>query len=139
MEPEGRTTLEVPTYVVDTHALYWYLQDPDRLSVAADAIFRLAEAGQAYVVVPAIVVAEIFYLTRKQGRVLTPSELLADLEEAQGFLLSDLGRAQLEQLELLDVPEMHDRLIAAHAVVHGSPVVTKDPAIHSLSGVEAVW
>ena len=49
---------ELPTYVADTHALFWYLENPDRLSLAADAVFRLAAAGGALIVVPAIVVAK---------------------------------------------------------------------------------
>jgi len=36
-------TTKTPVYIADTHALYWYLQNPHRLSPAADAVFRLAE------------------------------------------------------------------------------------------------
>lgn len=133
----GKTDL--PAYVVDTHSFYWYLQNPDRLSIAADAIFRLAEAEKARLIIPAIVIAEMYYLTRKKGQSLSPSKLLKDIYEAPGFHLSELGRPQLEKLEVLDIPEMHDRLIAAEALVYKAPVVTRDPLLQNLNEIETVW
>lgn len=130
---------ETPTYVVDTHALYWHLSEPEQLGVAADAIFRLAEAGGARLVIPAIVVAEIFYLTKKAGKPLSPEELIDDISQAPGFVLSPLGAAQLRRLDMLDVPEMHDRLIAAEALTHVAPIITRDPALHAADGISAVW
>ncbi len=127
-------------YVVDTHGLFWYLKDPSRLSPAADAVFRLAETGNAKIIVPAIVVAELYFLTLKRGQPLLPSRLIKDLEEAQGFELSELGRPQLELLEAFEnIPEMHDRLIAAEASLVGAPVVTNDSALRALASVSTIW
>lgn len=130
---------DLPAYIVDTHSFYWYLQSPDRLSVAADAIFRLVEAEKAQLIIPAIVIAEIYYLTRKKGQPLLPSKLLEDIYQAPGFYLSELGRPQLQKIEVLDIPEMHDRLIAAEALVHEAPVMTKDPVLQTLNEIETVW
>ena len=66
-------------FVADTHALWWYFQSPERLSIAASAVFQLAETGNATVVVPAIVVAEFYYLSAKLGSPLEPSALLEAL------------------------------------------------------------
>lgn len=137
--PDGRAARTSISYVLDTHAFYWYLQDPDRLSAAADAVFRLGEAEGAQLLVPAIVVAEIFYLTKKDGRALLPSKLTRDIDETPGFSLSVLDEEVLRAMEPLHVPEMHDRLIAAHALVHEAPVVTKDRALHDLAEIQAVW
>jgi len=126
-------------YVLDTHALYWYLQNPGRLTAAAEAVFRLGEVEEAQLLVPSIVVAEIFYLTKKEGRPLLPSRLTKDIDETPGFALSPLDGRVLEATERLDVAEMHDRLIAAHGLVHEAPVVTKDPALHGLAGIQAIW
>ena len=35
-----------PVYIADTHALFWYRTNPAKLSPAADAVFRLADAGE---------------------------------------------------------------------------------------------
>ncbi len=127
-------------FVADTHALWWYFRSPERLSVAASAIFRLAETGNAVVVVPAIVVAEFYYLSVKLGRPLGASALLEALDSVDGIELSDLGRAQLERLDRFpEIPEMHDRLIAAEADALGAAVVTRDEALATSERVPTVW
>ena len=127
-------------FVTDTHALWWYFRSPERLSAAASAVFQLAETGNAVVVVPAIVVAEFYYLSVKLGSPLEPSALLATLDSVGGIELSDLGRAQLERLDRFpEVPEMHDRLIAAEADVIGAPVVTRDEALAASTGISTIW
>ena len=42
-------------YVLDTHALYWYWTDPDRLGTNANTAFRRLEQGKALGLVPFIV------------------------------------------------------------------------------------
>ena len=127
-------------FVTDTHALWWYFRSPERLSAAASAVFQLAETGNAIVVVPAIVVAEFYYLSVKLGRPLEPSALLATLDSVGGIELSELGRAQLERLDWFpEVPEMHDRLIAAEADAIGAPVVTRDAALAASTVISTIW
>lgn len=86
-------------FVTDTHALWWYFRSPERLSAAASAVFQLAGTGNATVVVPAIVVAEFYYLSVKLGSPLEPSVLLETLDSVGGIELSELGRAPLERLD----------------------------------------
>ena len=89
---------------------------------------------------PAIVAAEVHYLSVKLGEPLAPSDLLRAIDEADTLRLSDLGRTQLELLDRLpEIPEMHDRLIAAEAAALGSPVVTRDPDIAASPQVESIW
>ena len=127
-------------FVVDTHALWWYLRSPERLTTAASAVFRLAETGNATIIVPAIAVAEFYFLSVKLGQPIPPSELLAALDAVGGIELSDLGRAQLERLDRFpEIPEMHDRLIAAEAVALDAPVVTRDETLTASARIETVW
>ena len=110
------------------------------MSVAADAVFHLAETGNATVVVPAIVVAEFYYLSAKLGSPLEPAALLEALDSVSGIELSELGRAQLERLDRFpEVPEMRDRLIAAEADALGAPVVTRDEVLTASERVATVW
>ena len=126
--------------MVDTHALWWYLRSPDRLTPAASAVFRLAETGNATIVVPAIAVAEFYFLSVKLKQPVAPSTLLDALTSVSGIELSDLGRAQLERLDQFpDVPEMHDRLIAAESAALDAPVVTRDATLSASPNVETVW
>ena len=127
-------------FVVDTHALWWYLKSPKRLTAAATAVFRLAETGNATIVVPAIAVAEFYYLSVKLGQPFAPSSLLAALDSVGGIELSDLGRTQLERLDRFpEVPEMHDRLIAAESEALDAPVLTRDETLTSSPRIETVW
>ena len=127
-------------FVADTHVLWWYFRSLERLSVAADAVFQVAETGNATVEVPAIVVAEFYYLSAKLGSSLEPAALLEALDSVSGIELSELGRAQLERLDRFpEVPEIHDRLIAAEADALGSPVVTRDKVLTASERVATVW
>ena len=129
-----------PVYVVDTHALYWYRRVPNRLSAAADAVFRLAAAGEAYIIVPAIVVAEMFYLTQKAGAPISPAELLQDIQQSREFVFSELGQAQLERIaDIAGISGMHDRLIVAEALVHRAALVSRGEAVRESGAVPVVW
>ncbi len=130
----------LPVYVVDTHALFWFRRDASRLSPAADAVFRLASVGAATIIVPAIVVAELFYLTQKQGNPISPAVLLADIARSREFVFSELGEAQLENLEHLPgIPEMHDKLIMAEALVRQAPIITKDETLRRSGLAPVIW
>ena len=127
-------------FLVDTHALWWYLHSPDRLSPAASAVFRLAETGNADIVVPAIVVAEFHFLSVKLGRTLAPTALLDTLESVAGIRMSELGRAQIERVaDFPEIPDIHDRLIAAESAAFDMPLVTKDAILSGTAQIETVW
>ncbi len=76
----------------------------------------------------------------KLGRPLEPSAFLETLNSVGGIELSELGWAQLERLDRFpEVPEMHDRLIAAEADVIGASVVTQDEALAASTGISTIW
>lgn len=92
------------------------------------------------IVVPAIVVAELYFLSVRIGQPFSPSDLLDAMDGVDGVEDSDLGRSQVLRLEeLADIAEMHDRLIAAEAVVLAAPLVTRDSALTASEHVTAVW
>ncbi len=127
-------------FVADTHVLWWFLKSPERLSAAATAVFRLAATGNATIVVPSIVVAEFYLLSVKLGQPIAPAELLARLDSVGSIEVSDLGRAQLERLELCqEIPEMHDRLIAAESLTLEAPVLTRDESLTASPQVPTIW
>lgn len=90
--------------------------------------------------VPAIVVAEIYFLSVKLGQPIAPADLLARLDSVGGIELSDLGRTQLERLEFCqEIPEMHDRLIAAASLSLQAPVLTRDETLAASRQVQTIW
>ena len=87
------TVLDSPArFVVDTHALWWYLTTPERLSAAVSAVFRLVETGRPTLIVPAIVVAELYYLSVKLRATDRAVHLWMRWPRSAGIELSDLGR-----------------------------------------------
>ena len=89
---------------------------------------------------PAIVVAELFYLTAKAGLPILPSDLLSRINASRELTFSELGQDQLEAMaSIAGVTEMHDRLIAAEAVVRQAPVISKDEILRRSQVVDVIW
>ena len=127
-------------FVVDSHTLWWYLRSSYRLPAAVSSVFRLAETGNAIIIVPAIVVAEICFLSVKERQPVSPTSLLEALASVGGIQLSELGREQLELFgRLPEIPEMHDRLIAADAMYYNAPLLTRDRILNDSSQIETIW
>lgn len=59
-----------PLYVVDTHALIWYLLNDKKLSTRAKALFEAAEQHQTMLIISAIVMAELYYANAKTSGLL---------------------------------------------------------------------
>lgn len=133
-------TSEQRRYALDTHVLYWYLWDPSRLSPAANGAFRDLEDGNGLGVVPAIVLVELHRLVRKRGRPQSMASLLLTLDRAPALLLDPVTRRHLSAYDSLEsVREAHDRLIAAAALVHNCPLVTRDNELRACTAIETIW
>lgn len=130
----------MPEYVADTHALYWYLMGLPQLGANALAAFRAGEQGQAHIVLPSIVLAELYYLNVKLGSPLNFTNEVKRLENATQFLFVDFSLADVLRFDQLTaIPEMHDRIIAGVAFVRGCPCLTRDPLIVNSGLISIVW
>lgn len=125
-------------YVVDTHALWWRGQR--LLSSTAEEVFHRAAIGQAILYIPAIVVAELYYLSAKQGMEVPPSEILGRLEAERGFEFVPLDSAQLTLMEQFpEIHEMHDRMLVSAAAVLRATIVTRDAVLFGASTIPTLW
>jgi PIN domain nuclease of toxin-antitoxin system len=129
--------------VVDTHAAVWYLANSPRLSSAAlDALDRASASGEP-ILIPSISLVELTYLVEK-GRL--PSEARERLVRALAaanspFELAPLDGRVAAAVEVIDrtvVPDLPDRVIAATALSHGAPLVTRDGKIRACQ-VQTIW
>ena len=90
--------------------------------------------------VPAIVIAELYHLSVREGQPVRPADLIADLASENWIELTELGRSQLEYLDRLpDITEMHDKLIAAESIILGAPLLTRDGLLLQSPSVETIW
>jgi PIN domain nuclease of toxin-antitoxin system len=121
--------------LLDTHAVLWALEDSPQLSPTAR---RAIEDPSNEVIVNAASAIEIA-IKRSLGKLTAPTDLLAAASEA-GFITSAIGFAEATVLGTL--PWHHndpfDRLLVAHALVAGIPIVTRDPQIARYQ-VQVVW
>jgi PIN domain nuclease of toxin-antitoxin system len=127
-------------YVADTHALFWYLTASSRLSDAARAAFDEGVRGEALIYVPAIVLAELYYLNQKFGQPLDFSEEYVLLEQSGQFVMASLAPSDVLSFDQDSaVPEMHDRIIVGLARRLSAKCISRDPLIVNSDLVPVVW
>lgn len=121
--------------LLDTHALIWALEDSPQLSPVAR---RAIEDPTNEPVVNAASAVEIA-IKKGLGKLRAPGDLLTAVQSA-GFFTTGIGFEEAAVLETL--PWHHndpfDRLLVAHALVAGIPIVTRDPQIARYQ-VQIVW
>ena len=72
-------------YVADTHALFWYFIASPLLGAQAQAAFDEGKQGQALIYIPAIVLAELYFLNEKKQRPIDYSATFALLIQSAAF------------------------------------------------------
>ena len=129
--------------IADTHAVIWYLFDDPRLSARASAFIDTAAATGDQVGFSSISLVEIIYLAEK-GRIdrTTFARLLALTDQFESVLVEvpvDRSVAEaMQQVVRAQVPDMPDRIIAATALAHRVPVISRDTDILQ-SVVPTIW
>jgi PIN domain nuclease of toxin-antitoxin system len=122
----------------DTHAALWFLENDDRLSQPA----LRALVGARSILLPTVCLVELTYLVEKHrlDMAVLP-RILAEIDNpATTLTLADLDLGVVRALQNIargDVPDMPDRIIAATALYHCVPLVTRDAKIRSC-GIETI-
>ena len=105
--------MSVPLFSLDTHVQYWQITAPKQLSSAATTVFGEARAGRATLLISHVVIAELFYLFRKQGLAHEFSPFVGRIMFSPAYRVEAISIDDLKRLPDFDeIPEMHDRLIA---------------------------
>ena len=130
----------VPLYVTDTHSLLWYLGGSPKLSSKAKQAFDEAHAGRAKIIVPIIVVAELIFLVEKGRAKVDVNAIVGKIVREHNYEVAPLGLGQIQLLKkLIQIPEMHDRLIACEALLWKAKLITADVQLRYAGIVEVVW
>src|SRR5262245_42266689 len=124
------------SYVVDTHALVWYLTSDSRLSAVARSAL---ESPDSRLLISTLVLFEIKHLSAKSRLRLTFEEIVADL-------LAD-ARCEICPIELSTVfaasteLDIHDAVIVGVALARTDVegVITRDVAIANSGLVKIIW
>ena len=127
-------------YVADTHAPLWYLGGSQVLGDAAKAAFEEVANGSGQVLIPAIVIAELISLSEKRGREIDVNRIVDTLRSQPGFRLTDLSpEIVLGILPIVNLRDIHDRLIVSEAIAQGATLITRDQSITDSGLTPVVW
>ena len=126
-------------YVLDTHVLIWYFIGSNRLHnklrERIDAIRK--EGGR--LLVPTIVLAEALDIAEK-GRVeFDFTEMYRLIKEEPEFEIVGFGFEIFDEtIQIKDIIEIHDRIIAATAKFYQVGILTKDRIINESGEVKTL-
>lgn len=129
--------------VADTHALIWYILEPERLSNNALTALDQVINNQGTIYLSAISIVEICYLIDK-GRlpeVVLSRIMTAIASEDSGISIVEVDldiSITMRQIDRDAVPDMPDRIIAATAYYLDIPLITRDRKIQN-SKIETIW
>lgn len=129
-------------YVLDAHALIWYLEGNARLGANAK---KVLDDTTAEMIVPIIALCEIVHVIGKgRIKIKTAKEFLDRVGLDPRFKIASLTENVLNESLSLQISEMHDRLIVATALSEQKPdhqvsLVTCDATITASGLVPTVW
>jgi predicted nucleic acid-binding protein len=117
------------SYVTDTQGLVKFMMGKKVINDAAHQAYLSADKGEATIIIPAVTLMEVMYLFEK-NRIQIGLLQTEDLMESQNYQFEPLTLEILKEASQIDdIPELHDRLIAATAKYLDLPLITNDPVI----------
>jgi len=127
------------SYVADTMAVVLRLEKR-MLSVQVKEVFAGAEAGDADLLIPAMVLAEIGYLSERKRIDTSLKAVMSYVEKWDCVSIEPMtSQVILKAFQISDIPELHDRIIAATASCLNAPLITNDPVIAASKFLITVW
>ncbi len=125
-------------YVVDTHALAWFLARNPSLSKRAAETLRRAEKAEIEILIPTIVLAELLYISERKKTLVEIAEVLRQVSSGGSFRIVPFDFPIFDKMKRLPRNlEIHDRIIAATADFYGATVITRDTQIKQI--VKTIW
>lgn len=129
--------------IADTHAAIWYLANDAQLSAKAKALIENTAGTGNSIGISSITLIEMVYLVEK-GRI--PADRFTQLAthlRSEGNIFTevpvdlDIARA-LSRINVNQIPDLPDRIIAATALHFNVPVISKDHRIQ-LPSLTTIW
>ena len=127
-------------YVTDTMGLIWHLTKSERLGKNASKIFEEADTGACVIFIPAMVLMEVLYLSEKNRISTTLPDVTQLVQNSTNYRIYPItAEVILKAKEITDIPELHDRIIAATAVLLGLNLISQDSVIGLSEFLTTVW
>lgn len=125
--------------MADTVALVLHLEKRT-MGTAVDQAFQDVEQKKAQLLLPAMVFAEIMYLSERKRITATLADVETYLTTQTSCMAAPLTLEIVKAAQTItDIPELHDRLIAATAVHHKATLLTNDTTISASTYLQTLW
>lgn len=126
-------------YVADTVGLILHLEKR-KSGASAEQIFDAVENADTIIHIPAMVFAEILYLSEKRRITATPTNVFQLLQNFPNFKEFPINLDVVKSAaQITDVPELHDRIISATAKLLNLELITNDRKIQNSNFVKTIW
>lgn len=128
------------SYIVDTHALVWFLEKNPRLSENAKS--ALTDTN-AQIILPTIVLTEVIFLYAKKKTSVNLSTVLSQVANSSNCIVYPLDEEVVSRIPT-DI-NIHDAIIAATGLVFKDlmgqdvAIVTKDELIRRSNLIRTIW
>jgi PIN domain nuclease of toxin-antitoxin system len=127
-------------YMADTHSLIWAFQKPRKLGERARRAFEEIANGEAKLLIPTIVLAELIFTIENKPIQTDLDKILDAIHGSPNIEFVDFDyESALKLRDLTVIPEMHDRMIVVSAILNGAALITYDQTITEAKVVEAIW
>ena len=71
------------TYLVDTHALAWFIAEDKRLSSLVENLLNQAQEGEIQILIPTLVLAELMHIAEKGKVKVTVEQILQQINQVK--------------------------------------------------------
>ena len=127
-------------YVTDTMGLIRHLAKSEKLGKNASKIFEKADTDGCVVFIPAMVLMGILYLSEKNRISTTLPDVTQLVQNSTNYRIYPITtEVILKAKEITDIPELHDRIIAATAVLLGLDLISRDSVIGKSAFLTTIW
>ena len=128
------------TYIVDTHALVWFLEKNPRLTDNAKS--SLTDTN-AQIILPTIVLTELIFLYAKKKTSINLPAVLSQVASSTNCVVYPLDEEVV--LRISPSLDIHDSIIVATGLVFRDlmgqdvAVITKDEKIRNSGQINTIW
>jgi len=127
------------SFTTDTMALILRLERR-KLGQKAKAVFISAERGEVEIIIPAMVLVELSYLSERKRIETGLNDFKKYRAEHKSIVVEPMTEEVIEKtFEIDDIPELHDRIIAGTALKAGVELITNDPIISRSRFIKVIW
>lgn len=128
------------TYIADTHALVWFLEENLRLSNSAKSAMLDINAQ---IILPAIVLTEVTFLYAKKRTSVDLHTVISEVASSSNSTVYPLDEEVV--LRLPTNLDIHDAIIVATGIIYRDvigydvAIITKDKAIKDSNIIKTIW